>query len=207
MAAKTINLRGIVLTWTILTTTFFWTSTMRILLKPEISSWSIFNLGGKGFLGEFWLPPLIVLYALFMFYLEGRGRMRPLYQVMLVGWHLAIAGILAYGSLLPDGAISFGTWGITVSFAWLVIPQGLFLLLALLLVIRENRKQIPVPVFDWDRLNRRTLLYAALLLPVAILFFWLGTGFNIYVKIAVASTIVQWIFLTEGLGRPYPQPG
>ena len=47
MSKKIINLRGIVLLWTVLITTFFWTSTMRLLLKPEISSWRIMGLEEK----------------------------------------------------------------------------------------------------------------------------------------------------------------
>ncbi|KQC06888.1 MAG: hypothetical protein APR54_06650 [Candidatus Cloacimonas sp. SDB] len=61
MGKKSNKLRSIVLAWTILTTTFFWTSTMRILLKPEISSWKIITFGGRGGMGEFWLLPAIVI--------------------------------------------------------------------------------------------------------------------------------------------------
>ncbi len=202
MNIKKIKLRGIVLTWTILTTTFFWTSTMRILLKPEISSWSIFGLGGKGFLGEFWLPPLIVLIALFTFYLEGRGRLRTLYHALLIGWHLLITGIIVYGSFQMDSVISFGTWGIKLSFIWLVVPFAVFTILAIILVYQEISGNIKVPVFSWKKINWRILLIAAALFPVALILFKLGTGFNLIVKLAVASTIVQWIFLAEALGRP-----
>lgn len=74
------RLRSIVLTWTIITTTFFWTSSMRMIFKPEISSWRIFNLGGEGSVGDYWFPPLVVIFALFLFYLEGRGRHRSVYH-------------------------------------------------------------------------------------------------------------------------------
>lgn len=202
MNAKKIHLRGMVLTWTILTTTFFWTSTMRILLKPEISSWSIFNFGGKGFMGEFWLPPLIVLFALLMFYLEGRGKIRILYHIMLLSWHLLITGVIVYGSLQAGAELSFGTWGINMSFLWLVIPFVLFLVLAILLVIQELRGKYVIPEFDWLRFNLKPFFIAILLFPVALLFFRIGEGFNWLVKIAVAATIFQWILLAETLGRP-----
>lgn len=197
------NLRGVVLTWTVLTTTFFWTSTMRILFKPEISAWSIFKLGGKGFMGAFWLPPLIVLLSLFLFYLEGRGRWRPLYHILLLGWHLALTAVFLYGSFQEDAIVSFGTWGIRLSFIWLVAPVVVFLILAALLVIRELRSYESIPIFGWQQINRKPLLIALLLTPIAVLFFQLGTGFDWRVKIAVATTIFQWVLLTEGLGRPY----
>ncbi len=202
MSKKNVNLRGVVLTWTILTTTFFWTSTMRILLKPQISDWSIFTIGGKGFLGDFWLPPLIVLIALFIFYLEGRGKIRTLYHFLLLGWHVLITAVIVYGSLQTNAKITFGTWGISLSFIWLVVPFALFLVLAVKLVTEEIKQNKLVPEYKWKAVNWKLLGIAALLLPVAIIFFQLGTGFNWLVKIAVASTIFQWIFMAEALGRP-----
>ncbi|MBS4035357.1 MAG: hypothetical protein KGZ85_12880 [Ignavibacterium sp.] len=203
MKSNKLNLRAVVLTWTILTTTFFWTSTMRILFKPEISSWSIFGLGGKGFIGDFWLLPLIILFALFIFYLEGRGRLRILYHILLIIWHLLITAGIVYGSFQSDANISFGTWGISFSFIWLVIPFVLFLLLAIALVILELSGKYKIPRFDWTKINWKPFLIALLLFPVALLFFRSGTGFNWLVKIAVASTIIQWILLTETFGRPF----
>ncbi len=49
-------LRNTVLLRPVVTTTFFWTTTMRMVLKPEISQWQIFGVGGRGMEGEFWLP-------------------------------------------------------------------------------------------------------------------------------------------------------
>ena len=203
MNKKTITLRGIVLIWTIVTTTFFWTSTMRILLKPEISSWSIFNLGGKGFMGDYWLPPLIVLLALFIFYLEGRGKFRTIYHILIISWHLLITGVIAYGSFQSDAQVSFETWGVNMSFIWLVVPFGLFLFMAIALVVQEISGYYKITCYDWTKINWKPFLIALLLFPVAFLFFRLGTGFNWLVKIAIAATIIQWILLYETLGRPY----
>ncbi len=205
MAGLKFTLRGVVLTWTILTTTFFWTSTMRILMKPEISSWSIFQLGGEGFGGAWWFPPLIVLLALLMFYIEGRGRIRGLYHFLLLAWHVALTTAIIYGSLQSGGNISFGTWGIALSFFWLIVPVVVFLVLAMLLVWRESRGKSDVPVFEWTTFNWRSLVLVLVMFPVALLFFRLGTGFDWRVKIAVATTIVQWIILSEAVGRPYPE--
>lgn len=198
-----IKLRGIVLTWTILTTTFFWTSTMRVLFKPEISSWSIFGIGGKGFSGDFWLLPLIIFFALFVIYLEGRGRLRILFHILLISWNLLISAVILYGSLQSDANISFETWGISMSFVWLVLPFVLFLVLSIILVVQELSGKFKTQQYPWTKINWKPFLFALLIFPVAILFFRLGTGFNWLVKIAVASTIIQWIFLTESFGRPY----
>ncbi len=203
MSKNKITLRGIVLTWTILTTTFFWTSIMRVFFKPEISKWSIFGLHGDGFCGDFWLLPLIILYALFLFYLEGRGRIRFLYHTLLVSWHLLITAIIFYGSFQTKTKISFQTWGIHMSFIWLLVPFALFLIFTIALVIKEASGKVKIERFEWLKINWKPFFIALFIFPVSFLFFHLGTGFNWLVKIAVASTIIQWILLTETFGRPY----
>ena len=202
MSKRIINLRGIVLAWTILITTFFWTSTMRLLLKPEISSWRIMDFGGKGAMGQVWLLPLIVLIALFLFYIEGRGKLRLLYYILLISFHLSITTILVYGSIQSNSIVSFGAWGISISFYWLTLPFLFFSLLAILLVIQETRGYLHVPHFGWNQINLKKIGFVGILLPVALVFFSIGEGFNLIVKIAIIITIIQWILLTEGLGRP-----
>lgn len=176
---------------------------MRMLLKPAISDWRIFEVGGKGLAGSFWLPPMIALLALALLYLEGRGKWRLLYHAGLIGWQLALTGLIAYGSWQAAGHLSFGTWGIQLDFYWLLLPVVAFLVASLVLVVRENQQPETVVQFPWRSFNRTPLLLAALLLPLIILFFHIGNGFNWQVKIAVGASIVQWIFLAEGVGRPY----
>jgi hypothetical protein len=203
MKSLKLNLRGIVLTWTVFTTAFFWTSTMRILYKPEISSWSIFNFGGQGFIGEFWLLLIIVFFALFLFYLEGRGKLRPLFHILLLTWHSLTAGIIIYGSLQPDMEISFGTWGLSISFIWLVTPFVMFLLSTIALIVKEIKEKREILTYNWTEINWKLLLIAIVLSVFALVFFQLGSGFNWLVKIAVSITIIQWILLTESVNRPY----
>ena len=197
------NLRGIVLTWTIITSTFFWTSTMRIIFKPEISSWSIFSFSGKGFEGDFWLLPLLILFALSIFYIEGRGKLRQIYHAFLLIWHSLLTGVIIYGSTQPETKISFGTWGISVSFIWLVIPFLFFLAASILLIFKERKGRSHIPVYSWSTINVKPLIFALALSIIAFLFFKLGTGFDWLIKIAVGTTIVQWILLTEAFGKPY----
>lgn len=203
MKSLKLNLRGIVLTWTVLTTAFFWTSTMRILYKPKISSWSIFNFGGQGFIGEFWLLLIIVFFALFLFYLEGRGKLRTLFHILLLTWHSLTAGIIIYGSLQPDMEISFGTWGLSISFIWLVTPFVMFLLSTIALIVKEIKEKREILTYNWTEINWKLLLIAIVLSVFALVFFQLGSGFNWLVKIAVSITIIQWILLTESVNRPY----
>jgi len=70
------------------------------------------------------------------------------------------------------------------------------------MVVKEQKGKSLVPVYDWKQINLKTLYIALAILPFSLLFFSLGTGFNWLVKIAVASTIFQWILLAESLGRP-----
>lgn len=196
-------LRAPVLIWNVLTTTFFWTTTMRMLLKPEISGWGIFNFGGEGLTGDYWLPPLIVLFALLVFYLEGRGKFRSIYHIMIISWNLLITGAVAYGSFQSSTQVSFDTWGVNISMIWLLVPFILFLILTVALVVQETNGKYLIPCYNWSKINWKPLVMALLLFPVAFLFFRLGEGFNWYVKIAVGATIIQWILLTEVLGRPH----
>jgi hypothetical protein len=196
------HLRSTVLTWTLLTTTFFWTTSMRMVFKPEISQWRIFGVGGQGASGDFWVPPLVAALALFAFYLEGRGRLRPLYHALLLAWHLALTAVCVYGVLNTDARISFGTWGISLALEWLVAPFALFLVLAAWLVALEVRARGAVPDFSWAAVNGRLLALAAALAPLAFVLFLAGEGFDGWVKAAVAVTILQWILLVEAVGRP-----
>ena len=79
----------------------------------------------------------------------------------------------------------------------------LFLLLTIALVIYEIKGKYIIPSYDWAKINWKPLIIALLLFPVALISFRLGSGFNWLVKVAVGATIIQWILLTEAVGRPY----
>ena len=195
-----LTLRDVVLTWTLLTTTFSWTSSMRMLMKPEISSWQIFAVGGEGASGQFWLPPLVAVVALLAFYVEGRGRYRPLFHTWLIAWHAGLTALAVLGSVHADTEISFGTWGIHFAVGWLAAPFAVFLCLAVVMVAREVRGG--VPVYPWHAINWRVLGVATLLFVPAFVLFRVGEGFDGFVKLAVATAILQWVLFVEALGRP-----
>jgi hypothetical protein len=197
------DLRSIVMAWTLITSTFIWTPTMRLLLKPEISQWNIFSVGGSGGSGPFWALPLLAMALLCLFYIEGRGRLRWLFHGLLLAWHLPITLAFIYGSIWGGTGASFqgAMWGINVSFVWLAPPFALFTTLAIILVIRETRGNLPVQVFHWKQIGWSKLGLATLLLPIAFAFFRVGEGFDTLVKIATVATILQWILLAEALGH------
>jgi hypothetical protein len=197
------DLRSIVMTWTLITSTFTWTPTMRLLLKPEISNWNIFSVGGSGGSGQFWVLPLLATALLCLFYIEGRGRLRWLFHGLLLAWHLPVTLAFVYGSIWVGTGASFqgAMWGIDVPFAWLAPPFALFATLAIILVIRETRGTLPVQVFHWKQISWSKLGLATLLLPIAFAFFRMGEGFDTMVKIATVATILQWILLAEALGH------
>lgn len=176
---------------------------MRIIYKPDISSWSIFWFNGKGFEGDFLFLPLLIIFALSIFYVEGRGKVRPLYHILLLLWHSLLTGVIIYGSTQTETEISFGTWGVSVSLIWLVIPFLFFLGASVLLIYKERKSQSNIPVYNWTTINLKPLILAISLSIIAFFFFRFGSGFNWLVKIAVGSTIMQWILITEAIGKPY----
>ena len=116
-----------------------------------------------------------------------------------------ITAAIVYGSFQTDANLTFGAWGINISFIWLILPFILFFTLAFKLVLQERSGKYDIPTFPWSRFNWKPLPIVLLLIPIAYLFFHLGTGFNWLVKIAIVGTIIQWILLTEILGRPDKQ--
>lgn len=202
MIAKINKLRFLVLTWTIFMSTFFWTSTMRLFLKPEISSWKIMNFGGKGNIGEYWLLPFLVFFAVFIIYLESRGKIRWLFYSLLTIYHITITFGVIYGSFHSNSKISFGAWGVHLSLMWLILPFIFFTVLAILWIILEIKTKIKVSIFDWNKINFLKIVIVTLLFPLSYLFFSIGSNFNWQVKIAIIINIIQWILLTDALGKP-----
>lgn len=98
--------------------------------------------------------------------------------------------------------ISFGTWGISISIIWLIIPFIVFLFCTIALVVKEAKEK-NIPIYNWTDINLKPLIIAIALTVFAFIFFILGEGFNWLVKIAVGITIIQWVLLTESLNRPY----
>jgi hypothetical protein len=177
---------------------------MRLFLKPEISQWRVFELGGAGTDGPYLFLPLLAMLALVMFYIDGRGRVRNVFFALLLAWHGGVTMALVFGALTAgnDAVFMGAAWGIRLPFALLVVPFGVSTAAAIALWILERRHQQMVPVLGWLQLQVGKLGVAALLLPCAALLFWLGEGFDVYTLIAIVVTVVQWILLTEGVGRP-----
>ncbi len=204
MSSRSERWRDWALGWTTFVTVFTWTPTMRMFLKPEISQWSIFGISGSGRSPGFWILPTAAVLALFLFYLEGRGRMRGLFHGLLLAWHLPLTAAIVYVSLRqgPEAKFVGGAWGVQIPLPILALPFVFFSALAVRWVLAERRGEIPVPTARWTEISGRKLLAAALLLPLIVAFFDLGEGFDTRARIAIVACVVQWILLAEGLGRP-----
>lgn len=196
------RLRSIVLAWTIFTSVFTWTPTMRAFLKPEISKWGFLGFSGQGREGAFWILPTLALLVLFMFYLEGRGKFRPLFYALLLAWHVPLSLLFTIGALRRGQEAKFigAAWGWEVSFAVLSIAFIFFTVLAIIWIIREVRHDKQPDEIAWNCVDWKKLIFAALLLPVAILFFGIGQAFDWFTRIAIVATVIQWITLAEALG-------
>ena len=179
---------------------------MRLFMKPEISDWSMFDFKGRGLNGDYWFPIVIVLYALFMFFLEGRGKLRSLFHVSLIVWHLGLTLAVTFGSMQQNADITFGAWGVSLSLKWLIAPLALFTVLAIMYVIAERRKRIKIVVSAWNQVNWKTLVLILGLFPISYFLFHFGHGFNFLVKLAIVINIIQWILLSEALGRQESEP-
>jgi hypothetical protein len=189
--------------WTVFTTTFLWTPTMRGLFKPEISSWVVMGIRGTGREGAFWVFPALALLALFAFYLEGRGRWRPLFHILLIGWHTTVTGIVVYGAAVQGTGAYFegAMWGVRVPLLAVAVPFVAFFALAIRWVLRERRAPGRPEPARWGAVHWSTLGLAGLLLPVAIVLFRLGEGIDWTTRLATAATILQWILLTQALSH------
>ena len=198
-------LPGLVMAWTLFFMTFTWTPTMRALLKPEISSWALGGLSGSGVSLSFMVLPLLALYALFLFYLYGRGRLRVLFHVLLLVLHVGVTSILTFFALRQGSDARFigAAWGFNVPFTLLAIPFGLFTVLTVVWIVAERQGLIQFQERPWSAVGWKKLLFAAALLPVSMLFFGLGGDtYDGWVRLGIVVTIVQWITLAEALSEP-----
>jgi hypothetical protein len=188
--------------WTVFTTTFLWTPTMRGFFRPDVSSWAVMEMQGSGRSGSFWVFPLLAALALLLFYLGGRHRLRGLFHTLLLAWHGTLIAIVLYGIVREGLSADFegAMWGVRVPLWIVAVPFVAFFALAVRWVIGERREPPPPPA-PWRDLHWKSLAAAVLLLPVALVFFRIGEGIDWPTRIATATTILQWIVLTQALSH------
>ncbi|WP_226389184.1 hypothetical protein [Penaeicola halotolerans] len=185
--------------WTIITTAFFWTTSMRLFYKPEISEWAVFGFSGKGFSGDFWFPIVVIIYSIILFYLEGRGRARGVFYVMLLIWHFALLFGTSISSIDSGSTITFGAWGINMAVVWLTIPFLFFFALTVWYVVKERSVIEHIETRQWNQINLKQTMWVIALVPVSYFFFCLGSGFNLLIKVAITINVIQWIMIAKAL--------
>lgn len=200
------RLRGAVLGWTLFLSVFTWTPTMRALLRPELSRWGLLGAEGRGASGVFWVLPALGLFALALFYLEGRGRLRPLVYTMLLMWHVPLTAGVVYWAIRAGNSATFegGGWGVRIGFPMLAIPLLAFTTLAVIWIVSELRSRAPIPVGSWTDMQWGKLGIALALFPVAwLLFRAAGTqGFDWTAKLAIVINVIQWLLIVHAVNCP-----
>lgn len=193
--------------WTVFTTAFLWTATMRGLLRPEISSWAVIGLSGSGRSGSFWVFPSLAIVALAGFYLYGRRRCRPAVHALVAAWHGLLALVVASGIAQQGAVASFegATWGVELPLWVLAAPVVGGFAAATAWVIADRRAG-DRRVQAWGAIDRRALVLAILLLPVVVLLFSAGSGFDWLTRLATAATILQWVLLVQAVSHAEPEP-
>lgn len=196
-------LPGAVMGWTIFSTVFLWTPTMRGFFRPDISFFAVMDLRGSGREGWFWIFPALAVLALLLFYLEGRNRLRPLFHALLLGWHLPVTAIVLYGALSAgdDAYFEGAMWGVRLPLWLVAIPFMAFSALAVGWVVLEMRGAKRADSPGWSHVHWQKLGVAGLLLLPAALLFYFGQGFDWKTMLATAVTVAQWIFLATGLSH------
>lgn len=197
------RLSGWIMAWTMIFLTFTWTPTMRALLKPEVSNWQVFGMGGSGFSMEFVFIPGAAVYGLLLFYLHGRQRLRGLFHGMLLTLHVTITlGLIVSAMRLgPEARFLGAAWGFDISLAVLAVPFTVFTGLAVVWCVVEMRKPYDGPPAGWFQIGWKKLAVAIAMLPVAMLFFAMGEAYDGWIRMAIAVTILQWIMLAEAVGH------
>ena len=112
-----------------------------------------------------------------------------------------VSAVFLYGALQSGSTITFQTWGIKFALSWVLLPIFLFFIVLVLFIMQEKKGFFSVPAVSWKKIYYKGILLFFLLFPLVFLFFRLGAGFDVWVKIAIVATIVQWILLTESLRK------
>ncbi|MGF1667803.1 MAG: hypothetical protein ACFCVC_16210 [Acidimicrobiia bacterium] len=204
---QTARMGGVVMAWTVFTTTFLWTPALRGLFRPDNSTWSVLGIEGTGRAGSFWVFPALARSSLLAFYLDGRNRLRSLVHAFLLAWHgplafIAVAGIAQGGAGSFEGAM----WDVNVHLTVLAVPFTGFLALTIVWIVRERGAGRAPDARPWRSIDLRSMALGVVLFPVAIALFGVGEGIDWPTRLGTAATIFQWILFTQAMSDPRPRP-
>jgi hypothetical protein len=195
-AARNFLLRA-VLFWTAVTFLPFWLALNRGLLDGDTYEWRFGPLGGSGTGGDYWTLPLFLAAGLTILWYGWRGSRRP-FHVLLLLWHLPLAGLVSYAAWELRDELRFrgDTLGVDVSLAW-VGPLGFggFALLALFWAARDWRPSAGRPAPPWTRANRALLTLALVLTIPNIVLLRFGAPHGMTDAIGVVLVMLQWLLV------------
>lgn len=184
--------------WTAVTTVFFWLPLVRCLFDGSTYEWGLFGLGGAGTGGDLWFLALGTSFAAVLLWTGWRGA-RAGFHVLLLGWHLFLAGGATYLALtLPPDAFTFtgDTLGVEVSLTILApLLFGAGAIGAMVWTVRDLRSDRSRVTPPWGPTNRLLAGCFAALLPIQFLLLRFGEPHGRTDEIGVLITLVQWIFV------------
>lgn len=183
--------------WTVLTSIFAWLPLVRILGRPEGYTWRIWNVGGAGTDGPYWIFIASTVYVVAMLYTGYRGP-RALFYPLLILWHLAVTGVVLAGVVSGGTEATLQGQGLHFEIPlWvLALPFIVFAALAVWWVSLDWR-QAGEAAAPWARGNSVRLAAALGLLIVALALFRAGTNYNWVTAAAIVVTILHWMALVQ----------
>lgn len=200
------RLLKVILIWAAIPMITIWLPLIRGLMDGPTYAWGNqywgFSFSGKGIGGDYWILPLLAVFALYLLYLGWRGARRPFPWLLLL-WTVPFAfESFYYGLRYPERYRFRGdTLGVDVSLAWVgPLFWGGLALLSLLWVVRDlknNDAGIERP--RWTKPNKTLLSLVILLIPVQFVLLRFGVPHGTTDQIGVLLTMAQWVLVNLSL--------
>jgi hypothetical protein len=186
--------RRIALGWFSLTTLAFWLPTIRGAFDGRSYEWGLVGLGGRGMGGDYWLPLVASLVAIWVTAGSWRGR-RWAFWVMAVWGLLLTLALSAYVATSDeDFRLQGDTLGIDVSLRWVgPIVFAAATVLTLVAATGVHSRTERSPTSNW--LDRPWLVGLALALPIQFALLRFGDPGSTLDQLGVLLTIAQWFVI------------
>lgn len=181
-----------------------WLPLVRGLTQGSAYRWMLTEgIGGRGVSGDYWMlvPAAIGLITLLAL---GERSARWPFHVLLLAFHLPLAGAVVYAALSRPELLRFEGATVGASFSLVVVAPvvfGCFAAAAVFWVVRDirRRRSRPAPASIWSRANRIRLVLVILLLPVQAILFHSGGIESWANRIGVGLVFWQWTMIHRAL--------